>query len=542
MNIYPLLPLVAFFANVLLGVSILFRDFKNKVNILFSLFLFSLAFWALTDFFTFAVFSNESAVYMNRLGVIGSSFTPAFLLHFILLFSKNKLISKKRIYAPLYFPACFFAFVGVTTDLISKSGKTIYWGYTINDGILYFPFAFYLMIYVIISLFFCYKFYLITTLKSEKKQSMLLMIAMLIPIICGLITEMIPKIFGFIQFPLLTTSMTITSLIIRYSLYKYNLMIPVFFNIQKKVISGFLIVILISSTLGFFIIAESQETLKESIGESSKIFVDETLTAIDRIIYDRFESWEAYIYSNPELIETLRKSNEEFENLTDIQKYINEKNLEWISVSSETITPFMQELIDNEQSDNLRTEIDFYEKKYNYIDFPEIFVTNKYGANVAQTAKTSDYSQADKDWWAKARKEGLYVEDVKYDESSGFYTIAICSSIHNENGKFLGVMKIIYNINEIITMINKIQFQNSQLTKYSVGDMVFNLLTQDGKVIYATETFEFFENVSDKMISNFKEQDNSYFIGQDFRNPEKKNYMRIVTQKEFESLTVLAGF
>jgi len=522
MNVYPFLPLVAFFANVILGVYILYRDSKNKLNMLFSLFAFSLAFWALTDFFTFTASSPESALYTNRLGVIGSSFTPAFLSHFLLLFSKYKLISKKRIYALFYFPAFFFAFVGFATDLISKSGKTVYWGYTVDEGILYFPFAFYLMAYIVISLFFCYKFYLSAPSKNEKKQVKFLIIAIFIPIICGLITEIVPEIFGFILFPLSTTSTTITAIIVAYSIYKYNLMAPMWLSIQRKLIAGFLVVILISAIFVFFITNQSRDALQKSIGENSATFVNEAMDSIDKTIYYRFERWESYAYSDPELFETLRKSNEEFENLTDIQGYIDEKNQEWISVSHETITPFMQELIDNKLSDRLRTRTDFYEKKYGAAIFPEVFITNKYGANVAQTGKTSDYYQADEDWWQNTKKDGLYIEDVSYDDSSGFYSINICITVYDENGNFLGVMKIVFNINEITGMINEIDLQDSSLMGHSRDDMVLKLLTKDGKIIFATEKFEFLENITDEMMSHFKEKDNSYFIGADLRNLEKE--------------------
>ena len=522
MNVYPFLPLIAFSANVILGVYILYRESKNKSNILFSLFAFSLAFWALTDFFTFAASSPESALYWNRMGTLGSSFTPAFLLHFLLLFSKYKLISKKRIYPLLYFPAFFFAFVGFTTDVISKSGKIVYWGHAVNEGILYFPFAFYMMTYIIIGLFFCYKYYLSVTSKNEKKQAMFFIIAIIIPIICGLITEIVPEIFGFILFPLSTTSTTITSIIVAYSIYKYNLMTPMLFSIQRKIIAGFLVVILISIISIFFITFQSRDALQKSFGENSTIFVNEAMDSIDRIIYYRFERWKSYAHSDLELFESLRKSNEEFENLTDIQGYINEKNQEWISVPYETITPFMQELIDNKLSDRLRSRTDFYEKKYGTDIFPEIFITNKYGANIAQTGKTSDYYQADEDWWQNIKRDGLYVEDVSYDESTGFYSIAIGILVDDEKGNFLGVMNIVYNIDDITSRINEMDLQDSNFSGHSRDDMGFKLLTKDGKIIFASEKFEFLENVTDELMSHFAEKNNSYFIGENLRNRDEE--------------------
>ena len=106
----------------------------------------------------------------------------------------------------------------------------------------------------------------------------------------------------------------------------------------------------------------------------------------------------------------------------------------------------MQELIDNGLSKRLKEKIDFYEKKYGYRIFGEVFITNKYGANVAQTGKTTDYRQDDEKWWQVAKDKGLYVEDVEYDESADVYSIDIGIRVEDLKGNFLGVIKVVLNI------------------------------------------------------------------------------------------------
>ena len=89
-----------------------------------------------------------------------------------------------------------------------------------------------------------------------------------------------------------------------------------------------------------------------------------------------------------------------------------------MSVATEETTSLMQELQSNELAEELKEEIEFYEGKYDYKVFVEIFVTNKYGVNIAQSQRTSDYYQADEEWWQEAKKNGLFVDDVGYDESA----------------------------------------------------------------------------------------------------------------------------
>lgn len=53
--------------------------------------------------------------------------------------------------------------------------------------------------------------------------------------------------------------------------------------------------------------------------------------------------------------------------------------------------PFMQKLISSELSEELREyKAEFYEEKHGQRVFGEVFVTNRYGGNIAQTGKTTD--------------------------------------------------------------------------------------------------------------------------------------------------------
>ena len=99
-------------------------------------------------------------------------------------------------------------------------------------------------------------------------------------------------------------------------------------------------------------------------------------------------------------------------------------------------------LVQSKISRDLREKIEFYEEKYNFSLFGEIFVTNKYGANIGQTGRTSDYYQADEEWWQNGKKDGLYVCDVEYDESANVYSIDIVIRIDDKNGNFIGESKI----------------------------------------------------------------------------------------------------
>ena len=122
----------------------------------------------------------------------------------------------------------------------------------------------------------------------------------------------------------------------------------------------------------------------------------------------------------------------------------------------ETITPFMWELMNNRLAGELKEKIEFYEEQYGHLVYAEIFVTNKYGVNTGQSGKTSDYYQADEKWWQEAKEDGLYVSGVEYDNSAGVFSLDICARIDDENGNFLGVIKSVLNIKEVIKIMKEL--------------------------------------------------------------------------------------
>src|SRR4030042_1113114 len=261
-------------------------------------------------------------------------------------------------------------------------------------------------------------------------------------------------------------------------------------KIRQKLMLGFAGIASLVGVVGIMCVNKSQRALQKSIGESSVALAVETVDKIDRNIYYTIKEFKAYC-SDLILQETIAKSNREFEKLENLQNYINEKNSEWISAEKGTATPLMQELLNNNLSEELREKIRFHEEKHGYKVFGEVFVTNKYGANAALTEKTSDYRQDDELWWEKARENRLYVGDVEYDESSGIYSTAIAIRSDDEEGNFNGVVKVVLNIDEAIDIIRNAK----EIVRYNKVE--FKLLDRNGRTIFdESEEFKFFEDIS----------------------------------------------
>ena len=81
--------------------------------------------------------------------------------------------------------------------------------------------------------------------------------------------------------------------------------------------------------------------------------------------------------------------------------------------------------------------------------FDEILLTDNQGALVGATGKTSDYYQADEEWWQEAFDEGkgaTYVSPLYYDADTNIISLDIAAPVWDEKGKcVIGVTKTALN-------------------------------------------------------------------------------------------------
>ena len=143
-------------------------------------------------------------------------------------------------------------------------------------------------------------------------------------------------------------------------------------------------------------------------------------------------------------------SNQEFANIDTPFLLIEERDNDWTSVDKDEITPFMAELINNDISELLRKIISEDKKETKDFVYEEIFITNAWGVNVALSDKTTDYKQDDELWWKMAFETGFsYISD--YDQSADVHSLNISIIIDDENGRLLGIIKSVINVESLLT-------------------------------------------------------------------------------------------
>jgi len=151
----------------------------------------------------------------------------------------------------------------------------------------------------------------------------------------------------------------------------------------------------------------------------------------------------------PQIQQSLAESNASFARTGFPEEIIRQVEERWLSSDPDVPDSIAFNLIHNPAADEIRSIMDADQKSESQFKYAEIFITNQYGGNIAQSHKTSDYKQNDELWWQKAQQNGIFLSEGGYDESAGVYASDIAIRILDEDGNFIGVLKAVVNVESI---------------------------------------------------------------------------------------------
>ncbi|MFA5856938.1 MAG: hypothetical protein WC867_06265 [Candidatus Pacearchaeota archaeon] len=254
-------------------------------------------------------------------------------------------------------------------------------------------------------------------------------------------------------------------------------------KLKYKILSGIVIILIISILSIIFLMTYNQLSFKKYLGEQSIKQSNSILNEIDREIKEKLDESKFHGESLI-IIEELKKSNEYFENISDRENYIDNIDNLWINNKSE-IQEIINNIISNKGSVRLNDINEFYTKQEDFTVYHEIFVTNKYGVVVSSTGITSDYRQNDENWWKESFENEIYFEEPLYDVSSNETGFIIAHKLYNENGEFIGIIKEILSLKKIKDIIEEASMIEEDSNESD--ELEIKLLTKNGSTIYQSE-------------------------------------------------------
>jgi hypothetical protein len=141
----------------------------------------------------------------------------------------------------------------------------------------------------------------------------------------------------------------------------------------------------------------------------------------------------------PEVVKAVKAQNAKGTPLADVQAF----DKKWMSTPG--VADFMKALMESECGAFLK-KVQAGSPYYS-----EIFVTDKLGANVAMTGKTSDYWQGDEPKFTESFKGGkgeVFVSDVAFDKSTQSYVVHVSVPV-KDGATTIGVLVAAVSVEKV---------------------------------------------------------------------------------------------
>jgi len=136
-------------------------------------------------------------------------------------------------------------------------------------------------------------------------------------------------------------------------------------------------------------------------------------------------------------------------NEAEIREGIVSRDTAWRNAGDDS--PLIQDIIDNDRAVELRK---FRELSPQHV---ELFITDKFGANLAATNRTSDYYQADEDWWQAAYNAGegaIYISQPEFDESSNTFAVLMAIPLYQDD-ELVGVLRSTLDVTSLSALLEE---------------------------------------------------------------------------------------
>lgn len=184
--------------------------------------------------------------------------------------------------------------------------------------------------------------------------------------------------------------------------------------------------------------------LRNTVGDEHRKMADILATSISGMFDEDIEQIKAYL-TDRVWKNAIRESNLKYETMeaNAIQRYLMDMDSKWIEAPDNS--PLVREYLNNKVSIELKDILKEEEEK----DIAEIFITDRFGGLVASSGKTSDFYQADEEWWQEAFDGGkgkIFIEDIEFDESNNVLAMPFAIPVRDKKGEVIGVCKAVIDI------------------------------------------------------------------------------------------------
>ena len=226
----------------------------------------------------------------------------------------------------------------------------------------------------------------------------------------------------------------------------------------------------------FVLLKKTQNALQNQIGEETLLMARKTLNTILLEVNSSVDKVQAFSQGT-QIWAFAKKSNDAFKVMKDREAYIKKIDRDWMQ---ENENPAISSILNNSLSKLFKNYMDYYNKKYGYSNFNELFATNRFGVVIGAAPRTSDYYQADEDWFQKtAETKKGWIDEVEFDASSKVFAINSNLKILDPDKNTVGILRVGINLKRIEEIVNSVK-SDSSLEKIEVY-----LVNKKGTILFS---------------------------------------------------------
>ncbi len=246
--------------------------------------------------------------------------------------------------------------------------------------------------------------------------------------------------------------------------------------LRFKLMLMFLILSALSSmAVALFSDRTSSQELTSSAGETLHTTATQAGISVGNLLNRQIGLMQSFALSQV-VQDGAAKANASYAAGTNIQATVEALDKQWIAAKD--TDALIQDHLTNQVAGELQ------EFRSTFPDNVEVFVTDKYGALLASTNRTSDYYQADEDWWQKAFNNGqgaVYIGQPTYDESARTLALTIAVPLHSNTSKdVIGVLRSTYRLDALVKQVTSANIGATGRTELFLTEAQY--LTADQKV------------------------------------------------------------
>ncbi len=229
----------------------------------------------------------------------------------------------------------------------------------------------------------------------------------------------------------------------------------------------------------FFVIERGRAELRDAFGVTLAQRAEQSAAAIDAYVYRRIVDVSLLAHvPDVRAIATRTRPAMSAAQIADLDRRFSAIDLK---------APMVVEVLGNAAS-RYFTDITREDPIYR-----ELLLTDRDGRLVAASNLTSDYNQADEEWWkrvmAGAGRGEATVSDVRWDESARTYAMEIAVPVPGDDGRPGGVLKAVADIREMLASVAGIELGSGgdAMVVRRNGSVVFSRAAVDPRARFFAE-------------------------------------------------------